>query len=415
MTQVIADNTNYQAFTEDTPMPYNVSDMTATMLSDSIFNDNRVYLLGGCISDQDCSGAFCVCTEYTDKCIYFLPANKTWHNCASMPIPRYRHMATQVGSDIYVIGGRNVTTDAILDSIDKYDPVANTWTTVFTSNSLITSDAVAFTVGTNIYQVGGYDSGYTPLATVVIFDTVAKTASNGPSAAVGRGDTQIVYYEGEHYVLGGFGTDFCKPLKTVESYSETSGEWTTCTDLIYGRGDMAAAVMGGYVFAIAGETKDSACANSVPVSSVTRYNAGTWAIEQELTDSNFRFVAVSYDNTVTGDFAIFLFGGQGEYDSVNKKFPILDTTVRYVPYSVRNKNDTLSAGGIAGVVIAGIVVGAFIVFIILSYVAYQKRDYFLMSDDSMDPKNKNNSSFDAAGSTKPSHSGLYGHSTATAV
>jgi hypothetical protein len=86
-------------------MPYAVSDMTATTFQDDVFSDDngpRIYINGGCVSNQLCDltdpsaglsgGLFCYCTEITDRCLYFTPETDTWFTCTSAPRKRYRHM-----------------------------------------------------------------------------------------------------------------------------------------------------------------------------------------------------------------------------------------------------------------------------------------------------------------------------------
>jgi hypothetical protein len=81
-------------------MPYNASDMTATLVSGSLFGDNknsRIYLAGGCISDQHCDlnpgWLQCHCPSLTNKVIYFDPEEEKYTSLASMPRPRFRHMS----------------------------------------------------------------------------------------------------------------------------------------------------------------------------------------------------------------------------------------------------------------------------------------------------------------------------------
>jgi N-acetylneuraminic acid mutarotase len=71
-------------------------------------------------------------------------------------------------------------------------------------------------------------------------------------------------------------------LATVEAYDPASNSWKEIHSMLYKRGDMAVGVMGGNIFSIAGETKDSNCQFSVPVSNVGRYNIidNTWQLEQ---------------------------------------------------------------------------------------------------------------------------------------
>jgi hypothetical protein len=48
----------------------------------------------------------------------------------------------------------------------------------------------------------------------------------------------------------------------------------------------------------------------------------SWTQEESIPDDLFRFVGASYNDTATGSAAIYLFGGQGSFDSVKQIFPI---------------------------------------------------------------------------------------------
>jgi hypothetical protein len=83
--------------------------------------------------------------------------------------------------------------------------------------------------------------------------------------------------------------------------------------------------------------------------------------------------------------AIYLFGGQGifipyalvdgdpNYDpNITGTYPVVSTTIRYVPLTIHNKHK-LNDGEIAGIVIAVVVGVGGIIFLLLSYLAYRNR------------------------------------------
>lgn len=169
------DNVRYQGFYISSSMPIPRSDMTAnSFLYD--FPDNlgeRIYVIGGCTKDQKCfyvkesdpsMGITCYCPEITNSCLYFILSTETWHSCASAPRNRTRHMAAFVNNKLYLAGGRKVAADAfalddIIQEIDEYDPITNSWSTPFFWKNA-TSDGSAFAVGNLLYLVGGYNYYY---------------------------------------------------------------------------------------------------------------------------------------------------------------------------------------------------------------------------------------------------------------
>lgn len=381
---VINNSTNYQAFTDLATMPYKVSDHTATAFPAELFNDGlgpRIYIIGGCVTDQVCVQSNCFCQNSTKKCIYYLPRTDSYKSCEDMPINRYRHQATRVGNFLYVSGGRTVPDDTIIDLVIALDVTSNKWsvTRSFTLPQS-TSDAVAFSHGDNMYIPGGYDKYYNSSTSMLVVNTLNNSYHLGPSLNYGRGDTQVVNLHGRHYVLGGFNShypySFCAPSRVVESFDPASNVWVVEKDLGYGRGDMAADALGGYVFAIAGETKNAYCNLSDPVPSVERFDdvSDSWLIEQAISSDRFRFIAAAYNDTQTGVYAIYLFGGQGNFNPATSSFPLLDTTIKYVPYSLRQdspEDPTLTDGAIAGVVIGAFIAAGIIVLLaIAAYFLY---------------------------------------------
>lgn len=94
------------------------------------------------------------------------------------------------------------------------------------------------------------------------------------------------------------------------------------------RGDLAVGVMDGSIFAVGGETKDPAdatCSYSIPIKYVERYHRAenAWNQEESIPDDLFRFSGISYNSsTNVYNSAIYLFGGQGTYDSTNMMYPV---------------------------------------------------------------------------------------------
>jgi hypothetical protein len=103
----------------------------------------------------------------------------------------------------------------------------------------------------------------------------------------------------------------------------------------------------------------------------------TWVSEESLESNRFRFVGSSYANASLD--AIYLFGGQRTFDDACQCFRVLNTTTLYVPTSTvihHSHIKTLSDSGLAGIIIAGIVVLSGIVACCVVYITrytYLKR------------------------------------------
>lgn len=407
------DDVDFLGFHTVATMPYNCSDMTATTFEmdygDS--DGSRIYLVGGCIADQICeitdpdSGAiFCYCPEITNQCIYFTPDTEEWHtDCSSAPTDRYRHMAVKIDQYLWLLGGRTVEDD-LITSVERYDTTTDTWTTPFNWTEAV-SDAAAFAANDGIiYVVGGYDAAYNTLSQLIAIDSSNGAVDNSlPSMFLGRGDLAVIQFQGNNFwVVGGWNAEtsngFCDPSTDVEVFNTDSLTWRNASDLENGRGDLVLGIMDDGIFAVGGETKNQSspeCSYSIPVKIVERHldDNGYWNDEEDIPSNIFRFSGASYNST--GDnseylTAIYLFGGQGSYNEVNKTFPLLGSTIKYIPTSTGSSkksssssgNDDLSAGGIAGITIAVVIVVACIIaIIVVAVLIYWRKRHYTQLDD----------------------------------
>lgn len=367
----------YTAYNDVTPIPGNGrSDMSATLFEGALFSSGkaRIYLVGGCIQDQQCPpNQFCSCPGITADCAYYEPETDTWGTCAPAPRDRYRHAAAKLNNKLYLFGGRTVS-DGLITEVDEFDPVSDTWSGSPWSWAGASSDLAAFTDGSEAYLVGGYDGGYTALATLSKYNPSSQSLTTLASMpGGGRGDIAAVSAAGQasHLVIGGFGSgSFCDPLKRVEEFNIETQSWSTASELLLGRADMAVGTISNHVFAIAGETTEASCSSSssvsIPVNDVERLTAQGWLVEDGIPSDRFRFVGAAFGRT------IYLFGGQGTLntDTSPPTHHVLSTTTRYVPTTIHEED--LSDEELAGIVIAGIVAAGVAVAGVCGYLSYRK-------------------------------------------
>lgn len=400
--------TVYRGFNDVVDMPIARSDMTATAFRGALFNDGppRIFVVGGCVADQLCPyNDWCFCPEITARCDAYLPDENIWVSCPDAPRQRSRHAAVSLGGKLYLLGGR-AADDSLITEIDMFDPILNIWTTLAYNWVNATSDSGAFVdeaIGDGfIYLVGGYDGNYFPMSTLQRFDPISLTLETLSPMENARGDLGAItvpvhkpnvirppeeYY---HYVIGGFGNNICEPLDVVERYDILSDAWTTIAALDLSRGDMALSFLENKLFVIGGETKQANTCNatsfqpgvSIPVNDVerleSRRTANAWYYEEDIPSERFRFVAAAHpiDNT------IFLFGGQGairkisDSDMSDAYYPVLNTTMLYVPQSIANaEKNPLNDGEIAGAIVALVVV----------YFGFRKYRDYTYAPDCEDP------------------------------
>jgi len=371
------DDLDYVGFHTVATMPHKLSDSVAVTFQENIFNDDngpRIYLTGGCITNQYCTvvnktddALSCMCEGITNATTYFIPEKLEWFHVQSMLQERYRHMSAKVGNYLYVAGGRALN-DSLILMIEQYNPITNEWNNMWMwpNTSTATSDGVAFGAGNLLYIAGGYDSMYNSPGYLYSVDVTTGHWNQLASMKKGRGDIEVAEFHGRFYVAGGWNSNngFAQPYADVEYYSVETNTWTLVASMSLARGDFVLAVMANSIFAVGGETRplnDTSYTHSIPVKYAERYiyENNSWIQEESIPDNLFRFVGASYNSsTDVYSSAIYLFGGQGTLNTSALYYPLRDYTIKYIPASTvqSSSNNPLSPGGIAGIVIAGIVV-----------------------------------------------------------
>lgn len=360
----------YAGFDDVHAMPFGRSDMTATVHEAA--EGPRIYLIGGCDTDQVCfnpnTTMECYCSGLSSKTQYYSPDEDRYSiTPADAPRPRYRHAAATLNGVIYLFGGRDVN-DAVITEVDAYDVATNSWSTPCTWTGA-TSDLTAFTDGgTQIFVVGGWLPDYSAASSATLaFNPASCAFVTKATTPVAKGDIAAITVGGPgkelHFVVGGFYQDMCNGERTVASYNATADQWTVRSNLVLGRADMALGQIDDHIFAIAGESVNDECTRSIPVIDVERLDAGAgtvtggggsysgaWAVEQSLPSTRFRFVGASHK-------AIYLFGGQRAWvddldGNGNGGFPVIGTTMVYRPNSTvdsGNGGNAAAAGPAAAV------------------------------------------------------------------
>jgi len=307
-------------------MPTKRSDLTAVTIG------QQIIVSGGCNESQICpiDSSSCFCTSVTYITEAYQPLTDNWITLPDMPIPRYRHAAAVVGNFMYLIGGRDIN-DTIIQTVDVYDAVGKTWSTLKSLWSAATSDLVAASIGTTIYAISGYHPDYSTSGDVWILETITQSWSQGsiPSMNNPRGDACAVEINSKIYVFGGFYDNFCSPLNSLEVYDPTTNKWTTKSPLHNPRGDPGCGAQHNEFHAIGGEQKNNltGCTKyDVPISDVEHYHTDTdsWTEETSLPSVRFRFASASFGNT------FYIIGGQAGLNISQLDYPVIDVVEAWV-------------------------------------------------------------------------------------
>ena len=182
------------------------------------------------------------------------PSNKgdtSWIKMEDMKTPR-RYLAVGVLTEafgkqyLYAVGGEQ--SGERLKAVEKYDPVNNTWTNV----EPMLTERINFGVGVltdsrdgkqYMYAVGGM-SEYLYLDSVERYDPSTNTwTSVAPMLQKRSYHTVSVVTEDDNkqymYAVGGMDRDNSVRLKTVERYDPFENKWTSVADMSTKRSDHA--------------------------------------------------------------------------------------------------------------------------------------------------------------------------------
>jgi N-acetylneuraminic acid mutarotase len=214
-----------------------------------------------------------------------------WSTLADMSTGRYGLGSAEAGGYLYVVGGDTCTNTCNTTVFERYDPGANSWSTLTALPHARRFGLVA-QVGGKIYAIGGFNDGdpllvyndmynpaddsWTPKApvpagvepwgavvngliyvitagtpgTVNIYDPVGDSWTTGtgaslPSfpavAAVGN----VIYWMGGVNGSGAY-------VNTVYAYDTVNDSWSTKTAMTVGRGAAAAGTINGHIYLAGG-------------------------------------------------------------------------------------------------------------------------------------------------------------------
>ena len=194
----------------------------ARAYSQAVTLNGKIYVIGGIGSNS---------VERYD------PLTDTWTNVASMNMARGRFGAVVFNSKIYVFGGLHDYGSGsgippVTTSIESYDPTTDVWTTL-RSTMPVGMDSFSTTLipGTSsVYIIGGYVPGYTNTVSNAVYEFNLATNTWTTKTSLGWRSLYAhtaFYYNGEIYLEGGM-LDLQGTYNNVEyMYNISSGVTST--------------------------------------------------------------------------------------------------------------------------------------------------------------------------------------------
>ena len=143
--------------------------------------DGEIYAIGG----HDGAGAL-------DTVEVYDPQANSWQRVARMPRGLYMHAAAVMGGKIYVTGGANGAFNwNTVNSAYVYDPQANEWAQL-TSMGIARRLHASAAVGGKLYVFSGYSTGSARLSTAGVYDPALDSWAQVTSLTSARSSVRAV-------------------------------------------------------------------------------------------------------------------------------------------------------------------------------------------------------------------------------
>ncbi len=206
---------------------------------------------------------------------------QVWHELPPMPTPRYAAATAVLNGYIYVIGGIGEN-DALLTTVEAYDPVRDTWIRDLPQLDDPRAYAAAVVLEGRIYLIGGLEGdtlAYAEATDDVLVFHPATGWEDIASLEEARYGLAAVVYKDEIYAIGGLPREAQifsgrlnrqpAPLNTIEVYDPQQDRWETVARLPQAVAFASAALLGEDVYVIGG------LSSNIPVTLIQRYRPAT--------------------------------------------------------------------------------------------------------------------------------------------
>jgi Kelch motif len=249
---------------------------------------------------------------------------QSWSEGLTMPTARSEIAATNIGDDIYVIGGLDESGDT-LDMVEVYNVNNDSWKSVTPLPQAVHHTAATSYDG-KIYVVGGFISReWIPSNQLFIYDPLKNEWTQGKSMPTPRGSLNALFVKGILYAVGGLNND--RILNINEAYDPLTNSWTTKASMPTGRHHAASAVVDNKIYVVGGRTVGSSPLVNLNVNEMYDSQTGKWTTVEPM-PSKRSGIAVGASNS-----SFFVFGGEDltrtygnneEYDTQNGKWTSQD-------------------------------------------------------------------------------------------
>lgn len=170
-------------------------------------------------------------------------------------VGRSRPAAAVVNRHIYLFGGEIPPSGGRADTVERYDPSTNTWTTLPGVMPDPASNICAAVIGTDIYIPGGYSASSTYLNTLRVFHTSTNSWSviTTDPLPVGLSGTACAVLNNKLYAIGGVNSNVAQASAYVYDPMAAAGSrWSTIASLNTADAYQSAVTIGGKIYVLGG-------------------------------------------------------------------------------------------------------------------------------------------------------------------
>jgi N-acetylneuraminic acid mutarotase len=199
----------------------------------------RVYAIGGFSTDF---------AKTHDSVEAYDPGADSWRLVAPMLTPRGNPAAAAIDKRVYAIGG--FAPKVGTDRVEVFDPSANRWARVARLPVALTGlGAVAFKG--RIFTAGGGTKDGAVRAVHIYNPKTDRWSSDAAPMPTARELLKLTQLDGRLYAIGGV-SEAGQFLATVERYDPQADSWETVAPMGTPRGNPGVATAGGRIFVVGG-------------------------------------------------------------------------------------------------------------------------------------------------------------------
>ena len=247
---------------------------------------------------------------------------QSWSEGAAMPTARSEIAATNIGDNIYVIGGFDGSGNA-LNVVEVYNVKNNSWKSIAPLPEPLHHTAAASHEG-KVYVIGGFISReWIPTNQLFIYDPISNQWTEGKSMPSVRGALNALFVKGTLYAIGG--QDDARILNVNEAYNPLTNNWVSKAPMITARHHAASTAVEDKIYVVGGRTFGSSPLVNVNVNEMYDIKTGKWTSLGSMPTKRSGIAASTLNNS------FFVFGGEDLAKTYNNNEKYYTTDGNWTP------------------------------------------------------------------------------------